>query len=55
MNKRNYRNTSAGRKKQAILSLPLVGLCLLSAAFSAQAAYITFHDEVTYDYTPGIG
>jgi len=54
MNRRTHRNTSAGRKIQ-VASYLLVGLCLLSGAYAAQAAYITFHDEATNDYGTGYG
>jgi len=54
MNRPNYHNTSAGRKTQ-VVSYLLVGLCLLSGAYAAQAAYITYHDEATNDFGTGYG
>ncbi|NIA06333.1 MAG: hypothetical protein GWP14_01640 [Actinobacteria bacterium] len=54
MNRPAHRHTSAGRKTQ-VVSYLLVGLCMLSGAFAAQAAYITFHDEAVNDFGTGFG
>ena len=54
MNRPTHRNTSAGRKIRVVAYL-LCGLCLLSGAYAAQAAYITFHDEATNDFGTGYG
>ena len=54
MNRHIYNDTSAGRNIR-VVSYLICGLCLLSAALSAQAAYITYHDEATNDYGTGYG
>ena len=54
MNRPTHRNTSVGRKTQVVWYL-LVGLCVLSGAYAAQAAYITYYDEVTNDFGTGYG
>ena len=53
--KRVINHKTGLRAKSTVVSYLLVGLCLLFGAYGAQAAYITFHDDVTNDYGTGYG
>ena len=53
--KRVINHNTGLRAKSTVVSYLLVGLCLLFCAYGAQAAYITFHDELTNDFGTGYG
>ena len=53
--KRPAKHNSSVRAKSVAISYLLVGLCLLFGAYGAQAAYITFNNEITNDLGVGFG
>ena len=53
--KRAAKQHSGVRAKSMVISYLLVGLCLLFGAYGAQAAYITFNNEVIEDRGTGFG